>query len=73
MESEKASEDWEKIIDKVQDGKIRDARKKLGEWERKHGGATSETEALRTQLEAFPDGDDDRDRDRGRGRGRKRD
>ena len=33
------------------------ARKKLGEWERKHGGATPETEALRTQLDAMPDTD----------------
>lgn len=68
LQSEEASEDWEKIIDKVQDGKLREAKKKLGEWERDHGGATTETEALRTQLEAFPD----TDLDRGRGRGRKK-
>lgn len=69
LPSEEAGEDWEKIIDKVQDGKLREAKKKLGDWEREHGGATPETEALRTQLDAFPDSD----RDRGRGRKKNRD
>ncbi len=69
LPSEEASEDWEKIIEKIQDGKLREAKKKLGEWEREYGGATPETEALRTQLEAFPDTDSDR----GRGRKKNRD
>lgn len=51
MSSEKAAKDWNKILDHLRRGNLGEARKKLGEWERKHG-PTSETADLRRQLEA---------------------
>ena len=62
MRSEKAAKDWRKLIEKLQDGDIGGAKEKLREWERKHG-ATEETAALRTQLDALPERDDNRGRD----------
>jgi len=61
--NQKASKDWQKVVDQVGRGNYREARKKLGDWESKHGGATTETEALRTQLDAFPDQGRGRDDD----------
>ena len=55
MRDGKAEKDFRKVLDQISRGRIGEARKKLGEWERKHGGATPETEALRTQLDAMPD------------------
>ena len=65
MRDGKAEKDFRKVIDQISRGRIGEAKKKLTEWERKHGGATPETEALRTQLDALPDGGgrDDRDGD----------
>ncbi len=63
MRDAKAAKDWRKLLETLQRGDIGEAREKLGEWERKYG-ATTETEALRTQLESFPDEDADRRRDR---------
>jgi hypothetical protein len=60
MESGKAAKDWRKIIDHVERGKFGEARKKLGDWERKYG-ATPETESLRAQLENRADLDEDHD------------
>ena len=57
MRDGKAEKDFRKVLDQISRGNIGEARKKLGEWERKHGGATPETEALRTQLDAMPDPD----------------
>jgi DNA polymerase III delta prime subunit len=62
MTSGKAEKDWRKVIENIERGKFREARKKLDEWERKHG-STPETESLRAQLENRPDmgGRDDQD------------
>ena len=59
MESGKAAKDWGKVIDQIEKGHFGEARRKLGEWERKYG-ATAETEALRGQLEDRADVEDDR-------------
>lgn len=61
IESGKAAKDWRKIIEHVERGKLGEARKKLGEWERKYG-ATPETESLRAQLANRVDLEDHRDR-----------
>ncbi len=62
MRDGKAEKDFRKVLEHITRGHIGEARKKLGEWERKHGGATPETEALRTQLDAMPETDrDERD------------
>ncbi len=62
MRDGKAAKDWNKVLDHLERGKFSDARKKLGEWERKHG-ATEETEALRRQLDAMGHDRDGRDDD----------
>lgn len=56
----RAAKDWSKIVDKLREQRWREARKKLGEFEHKHG-ETAETKSLRDQLEALPL--DERDRD----------
>jgi len=62
MRDGKAAKDWNKILDRVSQGNFSGAKRKLWEWERKHGGATTETEALRTQLgELGPDRASDND------------
>lgn len=54
MRDGKAAKDWNKILDHIEDGNFSGAKRKLWEWERKHGGgATPETAALRTQLDAL--------------------
>jgi serine/threonine-protein kinase len=55
MRDGKAEKDFRKVLEHINRGRIGEARKKLGEWERKHGGPTPETEALRTQLDALPE------------------
>jgi hypothetical protein len=50
----KAEKDFRKVLDQIGKGRIEEAKKKLAEWERKHG-ATPETDALREQLEAMPE------------------
>jgi len=52
MRDSKAVKDWRKVLENLDRGRFGEAMKKLGEWENKHG-ATPETEALRTQLEAL--------------------
>ncbi|MFN0247977.1 MAG: serine/threonine-protein kinase [Kofleriaceae bacterium] len=59
MESGKAARDWRKVIERVERGRFGEARKKLGDWERKYG-ATPETESLRSQLANRADLDDGR-------------
>jgi hypothetical protein len=65
MRDGRAAKDWNKILDQIERGNFSGAKRKLWEWERKHGdGATPETEALRTQLDALgpdhaPSGDHD--------------
>lgn len=54
MTDGKAEKDWTKVLDQLRRGHVAEARKKLDEWERKHG-ASPETAALRQQLEAVPD------------------
>ena len=65
MRDGKAAKDWNKILDQVARGNFSGAKRKLWEWERKHtNGATPETEALRTQLDAMgSDREDERGRD----------
>ena len=57
MPGGKSEKDWNKVVEHVERGHYREARKKLGEWERKYG-ATTETESLRTQLESRADVDE---------------
>jgi hypothetical protein len=59
MQGGKSEKDWRKVVDHIQRGNFGEARKKLGEWERKYG-PTPETESLREQLENRADIDDDR-------------
>ena len=54
MPGGKSEKDWRKVIDHIERGHFREARKKLGEWERKYG-ATTETASLRSQLESRAD------------------
>ena len=56
MPGGKAAKDWHRVVEHVERGKLDEARKKLGEWERKYG-ETPETEALRRQLDQL-DADD---------------
>jgi serine/threonine-protein kinase len=56
MDSEKAAKDWRKLVEHLQRGKFGEARKKLGDWERKYG-ESAETASLRQQLEGIPDED----------------
>ncbi|GEM_PF-1670550 len=56
MPGGKSEKDWNKVIEHIERGHYREARKKLGEWERKYG-ATTETESLHTQLESRADVD----------------
>lgn len=74
MADGKAEKDFHKVIDKINRGRYSDAKRKLDVWERKHGGATPETDALRTQLDALgPDRDLGPDDDHGKGHGNKHD
>ena len=59
----KAEKDWNKIVDKIDEGKLGEARRKLDDFERKHG-VSPETRSLAAQLDALPqeprrDHDDD--------------
>jgi serine/threonine-protein kinase len=58
LASDKAERDWNKLVDKIQEGKFREARKKLAEFERKHG-SSPETRHLAEQLAQVPDARDD--------------
>jgi serine/threonine protein kinase len=58
MTGGKSEKDWHKVVEHVERGKFGEARKKLGDWERKYG-ATPETASLRSQLENREDIDDD--------------
>jgi hypothetical protein len=60
---------WNKIFDELDKGHYGDARKKLDEFEDRHG-ETDETRALRSQLDALGPGVP---RGGGRGRGKKHD
>ncbi len=51
MRDGKAEKDFRKILEHLDRGNVNEAKRKLDEWERKHGGATPETEALRAQLD----------------------
>ncbi len=52
----KSEKDWHKVVEHIERGKYREARKKLGEWERKYG-STPETASLREQLANRADDD----------------
>ncbi|HSJ99860.1 MAG TPA: serine/threonine-protein kinase [Kofleriaceae bacterium] len=69
LTSEEAAEDWDKVIDKLYKRQFGEARRKLAEWETKHG-ETPETRDLASQLDALPE---HVLRGRGKGRGRGRD
>ena len=50
----RAAKDWNKLVDKLREGKFGEARRKLSEFERKFG-EHDETKSLREQLEALPE------------------
>ena len=50
--SGKAAKDWNKIIEKIEEGELNAARKKLDEWEQRHG-RTPESAELARQLEGY--------------------
>jgi hypothetical protein len=58
--SGKAAKDWNKIVDKLYEGELGEARNKLAEFERKYG-RTQETADLAAQLDqrGFGGGEDD--------------
>ncbi len=64
----RAAKDWNKLVDKLREGKFGEARRKLSEFERKFG-EFDETKSLREQLEALPE---DEPEHRGPGRHGKR-
>ncbi|MBL0217920.1 MAG: serine/threonine protein kinase [Myxococcales bacterium] len=68
MRDGKAEKEFRKVLEQIGRGHIEEAKRKLTDWERKHGGATPETTALRAQLDAL--GPDRSDPDRGPGHGR---
>ncbi len=53
LTSEEAAKDWDKVIDKLYKRQFGEARKKLAEFEDKHG-QTAETRDLASQLDALP-------------------
>jgi serine/threonine protein kinase len=53
INSHKAAKDWNKIVDKLHDHDFAEARKKLDEFERKHG-SSPETRSLAAQLDSLP-------------------
>ncbi|MBA2539492.1 MAG: serine/threonine protein kinase [Deltaproteobacteria bacterium] len=56
----RAGKDWNKLVDKLHDGKLGEATKKLSEFERKWG-ESEESKSLRAQLGAMPASHDDDD------------
>jgi hypothetical protein len=50
----RAAKDWKKVVDKLRDGELGEARRKLAEWERRHG-EFAETRSLASQLDALPE------------------
>jgi hypothetical protein len=70
IRDEDAARDWRKVVDKLRKHQFGEARRKLAEWEDRHG-PTPETRHLASQLDALPD-DVLRGPGRGRGRGRGR-
>jgi eukaryotic-like serine/threonine-protein kinase len=50
----KATHDWDKVVDQLQDGHYGEAKRKLDDWEQRWG-ATPETKALHDQIDALPD------------------
>jgi serine/threonine-protein kinase len=71
LHDQEAAEDWEKVVDKLYRQEFGEARRKLAEFETKHG-ETAETRDLASQLDALPEeilrgGSRGRGRRRGRG------
>jgi hypothetical protein len=54
LTSEEAAKDWDKVVDKLYKRQFGEARRKLAEWETKHG-ETAETRDLASQLDALPE------------------
>jgi len=52
-----AMKEWRKLVDKLYDHKLEDARARLDAWETRWG-ATEETRSLHRQLDAMPRSDD---------------
>jgi eukaryotic-like serine/threonine-protein kinase len=67
LTSEESAKDWDKVIDKLYKRQFGEARRKLAEWETKHG-ETPETRDLASQLDALPEHVLRGKRGRGRGR-----
>lgn len=65
MQGGKSEKDWHKVVEHIERGHYREARKKLDDWERKYG-STPETESLRAQLADRPDDEPDPPGHRGR-------
>jgi serine/threonine-protein kinase len=53
LRDRKAAKDWNKVRDHLRKGNVGEAKKKLGEFERKHG-ESPQTKDLREQLDAIP-------------------
>ena len=49
----KAAKDWNRIVQRLHEGRFGEARDRLAEFERKYG-ESPETRSLATQLEALP-------------------